>query len=57
MGEMTNAYRILVVKTKGKRPCGRPRLRWDNTIRMDLSETWLEVGVWIHLAQDGGAFL
>jgi hypothetical protein len=31
MGEMGNAYRILVGKPEGKRPLGRPRCRWvDN---------------------------
>jgi hypothetical protein len=24
-----NAYKILVVRYEGKRPLGRPRLRWD----------------------------
>jgi hypothetical protein len=37
MGEMRNAYRILVEKPEGKRPLGRPRRRWmDNKI--DLRE-------------------
>jgi hypothetical protein len=31
IGEVRNAYRILVGKTKGKRSLGRPRSRWvDN---------------------------
>jgi hypothetical protein len=31
MGEKRNAYRLLVGKPEGKRPLGRPRLRWmDN---------------------------
>jgi hypothetical protein len=28
MGERRGAYRVLVGKTEGKRPFGRPRLRW-----------------------------
>jgi hypothetical protein len=36
MGEMRNAYRILVVKPEGRRPQGRPRHRWVDNIRMDL---------------------
>jgi hypothetical protein len=40
MAENRNAYRLLVGKTEGKRPLGRPRSRWvDNTsVRMDLEK-------------------
>jgi hypothetical protein len=31
-GEKGNAYRILVGKSEGKRPLGRPRRRWEDTI-------------------------
>jgi hypothetical protein len=36
MGEKMNAYRILVGKPEGKRPLGRPRRRWVNSVKMDL---------------------
>jgi len=36
MGEIRNAYKILVVKPVGKRPLRRLRCRWDNTVRIDL---------------------
>jgi hypothetical protein len=36
MGEMRNAYRILVGKPEGKRPLGRPRRRWVDNIEVDL---------------------
>jgi hypothetical protein len=37
MGEIRNAYKIMVRKPKGKkRPFGRPRRRWDDNIIMDL---------------------
>jgi hypothetical protein len=39
MGELLNAYSILVEKAEGKRPLGRPRRRWEDNIRMDLRET------------------
>jgi hypothetical protein len=32
----SGAYRILVRKTEGRRPLGRPRLRWEDNIKMDL---------------------
>jgi hypothetical protein len=38
MVEKRNAYRLLVGKTEGKRPLGRPRRMWVDTIRMDLEE-------------------
>jgi hypothetical protein len=38
MGEMRNVYSILIGKPEGKRPLGRPRHKWEDNIRMDLSE-------------------
>jgi hypothetical protein len=39
MGEERKVYEVLVGKPEGKRPLGRPRRRWEDGIRMDLSET------------------
>jgi hypothetical protein len=52
MGEMRNAYKILVGKPERKKPLGRPRRRREVNIRLDLREMWLEVVDWMHLAQD-----
>jgi len=38
MGERRGIYRVLMGKTEGKRPLGRPRRRWDDNIKMDLQE-------------------
>jgi hypothetical protein len=47
-----NVYKVLMGKPEGKRPLGRPRGRWENGIRMDLTEiSWGSVD-WIQLAQD-----
>ena len=41
-GEGRRAFKILTGKLTGKRPLGRPRLRWENNIGMDpLSEKYL----------------
>jgi hypothetical protein len=39
MGEMRNAYSILIGKSEGKRPLGKHRHRWEDNIRIDLRET------------------
>jgi hypothetical protein len=36
MGEGRGMYRVLVGKFEGKRLLGRPRLRWEDDIKMDL---------------------
>jgi hypothetical protein len=38
MGDMRNAYKILVRKPEGQRPLRSSRCRWENNIRMDLRE-------------------
>jgi len=38
MGEERGAYRVLVGKPEGRRPVGKPRLRWVDNITMDLQE-------------------
>jgi hypothetical protein len=38
MGERRGVYRILVGKSEGKRPIGRPRRRWEDNIKMELQE-------------------
>jgi hypothetical protein len=38
MGDRRDAYRVMVVKPKGKRTLGRPWRRWEGNIKMDLQE-------------------
>ena len=45
-------YRVLVGRSEGKRPLGRPRHRWVDNIRMDLQEVGCGYVDWIGLAQD-----
>jgi hypothetical protein len=51
-GEKRSVCRLLVGKPEGKRSLGRPRHRWIDNIKMDLSEIGLNVVDWIGLAQD-----
>ena len=51
MGEMRDAYRILVGKPQGMRPIGRPRRRWEDNIKMNLQEVGCGYMDWIELAQ------
>jgi len=46
-------YRVLVGKSEGKRPLGRPRHKWEDNIKIDLQEvgcrvwtewSWLRIG-------------
>ena len=50
-GEGSGVHRVLVGKPEGKRPLGRPRRRWDDSIKMDLREVGGDGG-WMDLAQD-----
>jgi hypothetical protein len=52
MGEVRGAYNILVGRTEGMRPLGRPRRRWEDNIKLDLREKEFGDVDWIHLAQD-----
>jgi hypothetical protein len=31
-------YKIVVIKSEGKKPLGRPRRKWEENIRMDPRE-------------------
>jgi hypothetical protein len=52
MGEERKVYKVLVGKSEGKRPLGRPRHRWGDGVRMDLREIGFGGVDWIRLAQD-----
>jgi hypothetical protein len=48
-----NMYRVLMGKPEGKTPLRRPRRRWVDGIRLDLSEIGWGCVDRIQLAQDG----
>jgi len=52
MGERIGVNGVLVRKTEGKRPLGRPRFRREENIKMDLQKVRCGGMDWIEVAQD-----
>ena len=52
MEEGRSASKILTGKPTGKRPLERPRLGWEDNIRMDLKEIGINRRNWVGLVQD-----
>ena len=50
IGERRGVYRVLVAKSEGRRPLGRPRRRWEDNIKMDLQAVGCGGMDWIELA-------
>jgi hypothetical protein len=51
-GERRGVYRVMMGKPEGKRQLGRPRLRWEDNIKMDLQKVECRCMEWIGLAED-----
>ena len=47
----------LVGKPQGKRPCGRPKNRWEDNLKLDLQDvgwgTWTGL-IWLRIGTGGG---
>jgi hypothetical protein len=57
MGEGRGVYRVLVGRSEGKRPLGRPRRRWEDDIKMDLREIRVDRRTgfsWLRIGSSGG---
>jgi hypothetical protein len=52
MGERIGVYMVLVGKPEGRRPLGRPRHRWEDNIKLNLSGSGMWGIDWIDLVQD-----
>jgi hypothetical protein len=50
-GDRKYAYRVLLGRPEGKKPLGRPRLRGEDNIKMDLQEVAWGSMNWIDLSQ------
>jgi hypothetical protein len=58
VGEKRNVCRILVGKPEGSRPLGRPRRRWEDSIKMGLGElgvVWTGF-IWFMIGTSTGLF-
>jgi hypothetical protein len=53
-GAKRNTYRILVGKSEGKRPIGKPRQKWMDKIKMDLREIEWTGLIWLRIRTSGG---
>jgi len=57
MREGRGVYRVLVGKSEGKRPLGRPRRRWEDNIKMNLQEVGRGAWTgsrWLRIRTGGG---
>jgi hypothetical protein len=52
MRDSKKVHNVLVGKPEGKRPLGRPGLRWEVGIRMIRSEIGWECIEWIQFTED-----
>jgi hypothetical protein len=51
-GRGRGVYRVVVGKPEGKRPMGRPRLIWEDNVKVDLQELGCGDMDCIELVQD-----
>ena len=50
--DIRSDFKILTGNPTGKRPFGKPRRRWEDNIRMDLTEIGISTRNWVDSAQD-----
>jgi hypothetical protein len=57
MGEMRNVYKIMVGKSKWRRPLRRTRRRWEGNIKINLKEigkVWIGF-IWLRIESVPGS--
>ena len=52
MEEGRSAINISTGTPRGKRPLGRPRVRWEDNLRMYVKEIGINTRNWVDSAQD-----
>jgi hypothetical protein len=53
MGDRRAAYNVLVGRSEGKKPLGRPRRRWEDHIKKCDGEAWIGF-TWLWIGRVGG---
>jgi hypothetical protein len=54
--EGRGVYRVLVLRPESKRSLGKPRLRWEDNIKLDLREIGIDGGTgfsWLRIGSNG----
>jgi hypothetical protein len=57
MREKQNTFRVLLGKPEGRRPLGRPRCRWNDTVKMhhrDIGWGGMDGLIWLRMGTSGG---
>jgi hypothetical protein len=57
MGEGTGVYRVWVGKPERKKSLGRPRLKWEDNIKINIQEVGWGGLDWVELAQDTDSWM
>ena len=52
MEERNSPFKFLTGTSTGKKPLGRSRRRWEDSIRMDLKEVDIDRRNWVYSAQN-----
>jgi hypothetical protein len=60
MGEKRGVYRVLEGRPEGKRPFGKPRIKWETNITLGLQEVgWMVAWtglIWLRIGTGSGLF-
>jgi hypothetical protein len=57
IGELRHAYKVLVRKTEGKRPLGRPRSKWEDDVKINVKEKWCVSTTFVWLSIGSSSWL
>jgi hypothetical protein len=54
MGEERGLYRVWAGRPEGRRPLERPSRRWEDNVKLDLSEKGIDGTNWLRIGSSGG---